>query len=174
MEVCITVMPGSSPNQETFNLFTQPSANTGEIESHVSSESAKLPFIPISPSHTHTHTHTPYTQHIYTHTYTEAMEISDYSLQEGSLTNGSASVVLNSTASRGCITIDTVNDQIPEQMESLRIVLRFVDGNLFLDPNRLQTVVVILDNTGNHCITAVFWSLHTKDRFSSAIDLSNS
>ena len=102
------------------------------------------------------------------------MEISDYSLQEGSLTNRNASVVLNSTASRGCITIDTVNDQIPEQMESLRIVLMFVDGSLLLDPNRLQTVVVILDNTGNHCITAVFWSLYTKYRFSSAIDLSNS
>ena len=70
VEVCITVMPGSSPNQETFNLFTQPSANTGEIESHVSSESAKLPFIPISPSHTHTHTHTHHTHNIYTHTRT--------------------------------------------------------------------------------------------------------
>ena len=89
------------------------------------------------------------------------MEISDYSLQEGSLTNGSASVVLNSTASRGCITIGTVNDQIPEQMESLRISLIFVDdsddqGIFSLDPNRMQTVVVILDNTGSHCITVVF------------------
>jgi len=164
VEVCITVMPGSSPNQETFNLFTQPSTNTGEIESHVSSKSAKLHSYPYphhthkhTHTHTHTHAHTHHTHtHIYTHTYTEAMEISDYSLQEGSLTNGSASVVLNSTASRGCITIDTVNDQIPEQMESLRIVLMFVDGNLLPDPNRLQTVVVILDNTGNHCITAVF------------------
>jgi len=89
------------------------------------------------------------------------MEISDYSLQEGSLTNRSASVVLNSTASRGCITIGTVNDQIPEQMESLRISYTFVDdsddqGSFFTDPNPMQTVVVILDNTGSHCITVVF------------------
>jgi len=45
------------------------------------------------------------------------MEFSDYSLQEGSLSDGGANVVLNSTVTRGCITIDTMNDQTPEPTE---------------------------------------------------------
>jgi len=81
------------------------------------------------------------------------MEFSDYSLQEGSLSDGGANVVLNSTVTRGCITIDTMNDQTQEPTESLTVDLVFDDdntdtvrANVTLSIN--QTVVVIVDQTG--------------------------
>lgn len=80
------------------------------------------------------------------------MEFSDYSLQEGSLSDGGANVVLNSTVTRGCITIDTMNDQTPEPTESLTVDLVFddnntdtVQANVTLSIN--QTVVVIVDQS---------------------------
>ena len=65
--------------------------------------------------------------------------------------------MLSSTQSRGCITIDTVDDRILESTESFTLqvfqviiprgVSEEVRANLVLSPN--QTVVDILDNTGS-------------------------
>lgn len=84
------------------------------------------------------------------------MEFSDYTLQEGSLSDGVANVVLNSTVTRGCITIEATNDQTPEPTESITVdlVLNIFDDdntdtvrtNVTLSIN--QTVVVIVDQTG--------------------------
>ena len=82
---------------------------------------------------------------IHAHTLAAAIEVSDFILQDSSLTNRSANVVLNSTANRGCIGIDTVNDRTLERPELLRIGLESFD--VALNPNR--TTVVISDNTGN-------------------------
>ena len=84
------------------------------------------------------------------------MEFSDYTLQEGSLSDGVANVVLNSTVTRGCITIEAMNDQTPEPTESITVDLvlnifddnntDMVQANVTLSIN--QTVVVIVDQTG--------------------------
>jgi len=98
-----------------------------------------------------------YTHGLNTHTlYIAAMEFSDYTLQEGSLSDGVANVVLNSTVTRGCITIEATNDQTPEPTESITVdlVLNIFDDNntdtvrtnVTLSIN--QTVVVIVDQTG--------------------------
>ena len=83
---------------------------------------------------THTHTHAPLSV---------AREFSDYRLQEGGrLRPGGVNVALNSTVTRGCITVDAVNDRIPESLESftmsitvLRSVSEGVQANLVLNPN---------------------------------------
>ena len=73
------------------------------------------------------------------------MEGFDYRLDDGSLVDG-ANVVLSSTATRRCITIDIFSDETPEPTESFTIVLRNTDmvpSNVTLSFN--QTEVVILD-----------------------------
>ena len=95
-----------------------------------------------------------YTHGLNTHTlYIAAMEFSDYTFQEGILSDGGGNVVLNSTVTRGCITIEAMNDQTPEPTESLAVVLLYdvfntdtVRANVTLSIN--QTVVVIVDQTG--------------------------
>ena len=85
------------------------------------------------------------------HTFTAAEEISDYNLRVGgSLEDGGATVMLNSTATRGCTTIDISYDQLPEPTESFTVNLESrAEGISFtLSPN--QTVVFILNNNGNY------------------------
>ena len=93
-----------------------------------------------------------YLTHPCTHnTFTAAEEFLDYNLRVGgSLEDGGATVMLNSTATRGCTTIDISYDQLPEPTESFTVNLESrAEGISFtLSPN--QTVVFILNNNGNY------------------------
>ena len=87
-----------------------------------------------------------------------AFEFQDYSIQEaGPLTNEGVSIVLNSTRTRGCISINLREDAQLEGTELFTIELsdnsEAVGASPVLNPN--QTVVNILDNTGR-CLTVTF------------------
>ena len=87
-----------------------------------------------------------------------AFEVEDYTLQEGGpLTNEGVTIVLNSTRTRGCISINLREDAQLEGTEFFTIELsdnsEAVGANLVLNPN--QTVVDILENTGR-CLTVTF------------------
>ena len=89
-----------------------------------------------------------------------AFEVEDYTVQEGGpLTNEGVSIVLNSTRTRGCISINLREDaQQLEGTEFFTIELSDINSeavraNLVLNPN--QTVVDILDNIGR-CLTVTF------------------
>ena len=88
-----------------------------------------------------------------------AFEVEDYTVQEGGpLTNEGVTIVLNSTRTRGCISINLREDaQQLEGTEFFTIELsdnsEAVGANLVLNPN--QTVVDILDNIGR-CLTVIF------------------
>lgn len=80
-----------------------------------------------------------------------AFESEDYTIQEaGPLTNEGVTIVLNSTRTRGCISINLREDAQLEGTEFFTIELsdnsEAVGANLVLNPN--QTVVDILDNIG--------------------------
>ena len=89
-----------------------------------------------------------------------AFEFQEYSVQEGRLTNEGVTMVFNSTRTRGCITINLLEDAQLEQTEFFTIELRSNSGvlgvNLVLNPN--QTVVDILDNTGRRPTVTFQWS----------------
>ena len=89
-----------------------------------------------------------------------AFEFQDYNVQGALLTNEGVIVVFNSTRTRGCITINLLEDALLEQTEFFTIELRsnsdIVGANLVLNPN--QTVVDILDNTGRHSTVSLHWS----------------
>ena len=87
-----------------------------------------------------------------------AFEVEDYTVQEGGpLTNEGVTIVLNSTRTRGCISINLREDAQLEETEFFTIELsdnsEAVGANLVLNPN--QTVVDILDNIGR-CLTVIF------------------
>ena len=96
-----------------------------------------------------------------------AFEVEDYTVQEGGpLTNEGVSIVLNSTRTRGCISINLREDAQLEGTEFFTIELsdnsEAVGASLVLNPN--QTVVNILDNTGR-CLTyipVVLFDVHTQ------------
>jgi len=88
--------------------------------------------------------------HIHAHITHTANEFSDYRLQDASFVEGGANVMLNSTTTRGCITINILNDSLSEATESIAINLESSNpgSNFTLSPSR--TVVTILDNTGEY------------------------